>query len=104
MGRIVGRCPTCHRLQKRSSEANRRYWALLHLIAERVKPEGEQHAAQTWHVYFKQRFLGVDEVKLPNGKTVLTPKSSAELDTSEFNDYVMQVEQWAHSRDIYLED
>ena len=100
----VERCPTCHRLKKRSNEANRRYWLLLHLIAEKVKPEGKEFSAETWHTWAKTKWLGADEVQLPNGKTVQIPRSSADLDTQEFNDFMMAVETWAQERDVYLDD
>ena len=101
---MIPRCPTCGRKHKRSTEANRRYWLLLHMIAEKLKPEGQTYSADTWHTYFKQRLIGADEVKLPNGNTHIVVKSSADLDTSEFADYMTQIEEWAASRDVYLED
>lgn len=98
------RCPTCKRRHKRSTEANRRYWLLLHLIAENVRPEKQAYSAEVWHTYFKSRFLGCVEVKLPNGKTMPIPNSSADLDVGEFNDYMTKVEAWAGERDVWLAD
>ena len=98
------RCPTCHRLKKRSNPANARYWLLLHLVSEGIKPEGMQHSPEVWHTYFKQRFIGVDEYRLPNGKTLQIPKSSAELDTQEFNEYMQKVEEFAMSRNVYMDE
>ncbi len=103
------RCPTCHRRHKRSNEANRRYWLLLHEIADKVHPKGEDgkpesFSAESWHKYFKQRFVGCDEVKLPNRKTIIVLRSSADLDTAEFNDYMTQVEAWASEHNVYLAD
>ena len=100
----AARCPVCKRLKKRSNPANGRYWLLLHLIADGLKPEGKQHSAEVWHVYFKQRFLGVDEVTMPNKKVIQIPKSSAELDTDEFGTYMMQVELWAQERNIFMDE
>lgn len=100
---MIKRCPTCGRRAIRSTEANRRYWALLHAIAEEVKPEGNKYAAETWHEYFAQRFVGAEELKLPNGKTVIKRHSTSDLDTSEFNDYMTKVEVWAGERGVYLE-
>ena len=70
------RCPACGRKEIRGSEANRRHWALLHEIAEKVKPEGHEYSAETWHTYFKQKLLGSVEVWMPNGKfTSMLPSS-----------------------------
>lgn len=98
------RCPTCHRKRTRSNQANARLWLLYHLIAEKVRPEGQQHSAEVWHQYFKQRFLGMDEVTLPNKKVIQFPKSTSELDTAEFNEFMEKVEHWAMERDIYLDE
>lgn len=98
------RCPTCNRLHKRSGQQNARYWLLLHEIADALKPGGLSYTAECWHEYFKQRFLGCDEVRLPNGKVVQIARSSAALDTAEFNEYQTKVEAWAAERDVYLQD
>ncbi len=89
---------------RRSNEANRRYWLLLHLIADKLKPKGREFSADTWHTYAKQRFLGCDEVELPNGKMAQIPRSSADLDTQEFNEYMAAVEQFAQEHEIYMDD
>ncbi len=98
------RCPSCGRLEKRSTQANARYWLLLHQIAENVKPNGQAFSTEAWHTYMKSRFLGCEEVAMPNGKALQIPRSSADLDTSEFNEYQTQVEVWAGERDVFLAD
>ena len=100
----VDRCPTCRRRLVRSSEANRRYWALIHLMAERIKPKKQAYSAETWHTWAKSKWLGCVDVKLPNGETLIIPNSTADLDTAAFNDYMTQVEQWANQQNVYLED
>ena len=37
---------------------------------------------------------------MPNGKTLLLPHSTAELDKSEFQEYVTQLEAWAAEQDM----
>jgi hypothetical protein len=100
----VERCPTCHRRMRRSNPQNSRYWLLVHTIAERLKPQGVQHSPEVWHTYFKSRFLGCDEVTMPNGKSLQLPRSSADLDVPDFADYMTQVETWAAEHDVYLAD
>jgi hypothetical protein len=96
------RCPACGRKEIRSSEANRRYWALLHEIAEKVKPEGKEFSAETWHTFWKQKLLGSVEMNLPNGKTIQVPQTTTALDTSQFHDFATQVEAWANNRGVFL--
>lgn|SRR5512135_2565897 len=98
------RCPTCHRLMKRSQPQNARYWALLHLLSEKIKPNGSVYSAEAWHHYCKSRWLGCDDIPLPNGKMLVMPRSSANLDVAEFNDYMTAIEAWAAERDVYLDD
>lgn len=98
------RCPSCNRKIRRSSEANRRYWLTIHAIADKVKPGGAQYSAETWHTYFKLKLLGGDDVKLPNGKVIVVPKSSADLDKGEFHDYAEQVELWMNERGVFLDE
>ena len=98
------RCPTCGRKSRRSSEANRRYWALLHEISEGVKPDGKQYGSEAFHDYFKTKFLGADDRELPNGKTLVIPHSTADLDTAEFGDYLDQVQAWAAERGVQLSE
>lgn len=98
------RCPACGQIPKRSGQANARYWLILHEIADAIKPGGLSYTAEQWHLYMKQRFIGADEVRMPNGKVLIMPRSSADLDTAEFADYQTKVEAWAAERDVYLQD
>ena len=98
------RCPTCKRRLKRNHDQNARYWALLHAIADKVRPGGNSYSAEQWHVYAKSRWLGCDDFILPNGKTLVIPRSTADLDVAAFNDFMTAVEAWAAERDVFLED
>ena len=97
------RCPTCRRRHKRSQPQNALYWTLLHAIAEKVKPGGVSYSADQWHTYAKSRWLGCDDVALPNGKTLTIPRTTASLDVAEFGEYFEKVQAWAAERDVWLE-
>lgn len=97
------RCPTCHRLHKRSHPQNSRYWLLLHAIAEKLKPQGQAYSAETWHHYFKTKLIPGSVVDLPNGKTIMVPRSTTDLDVGEFAEYMTAVETWAVERDVWLD-
>jgi len=101
---MTDRCPTCHQNRKRSNPANARLWLLYHMMAEQIKPKGQVFTAEVWHEYCKSRFLGMDDVALPNGKVIHRCKSSADLDTQEFAEFMDRVEQLAAERGVYLED
>lgn len=99
----MAKCKLCGREPKRSSPANARYWSLLAEIADKLKPLDQVYSRTTWHTYFKERYLGAEEIKLPNGKTRIMSKSTASLDKSEFNDYMQQVETWSAEHEVWLE-
>jgi len=95
-------CPTCKRpMKNRSTEANRRYWALLHELSEK-EINGQRFSSDTWHIYCKQRFIGDTEVELPNGKTHKVPASTAGMTNAEFASYADEVEAWASEHGVYL--
>jgi len=85
---------------KRSSDQNRRYWSLLNEIAEQLDVRGEKYAADTWHNYFRVRFIGQEEIKLPNGKTLDQPISTTTLDKGSFSEYMTQIEAFAAERGV----
>ena len=98
------RCPHCKRRYKRSNAVNALYWARLHEIAEKLRPEGNSYSAEQWHTYFRSRFLGCNDILMPNMRTITIPKSTANLDTAEFGEYLDKVEAWAATRDVWLAD
>ncbi len=98
------RCPACGRKFRRSNPANARYWLLLHRISERLPVQGQTFSAEQWHQYAKSKWIGCDDMKLPNGKVIPMPKSSADLDTAAFNDYMTAVETWANEHGVYMDD
>jgi len=97
------RCPTCHRRYKRSTQANAMYWALLHRMADHWWA-GKQYSAAVFHVYYASKFLGCDDVRLPDGHTVTIPRSTSALDVDEFGRYLDQVQADCAERGVYLED
>ena len=76
----------------------------MNLIAEKMKPNGQTYSPDCWHTYLKGKFLGMQEFELPSGQTMIRANSSAKLDTSEFGDYMMQVEAWAAENGVWLDE
>jgi len=97
------KCPACGRQEPRSSEQNRRYWAIINLLSN-VNIQGKKYNPASWHEYFKLRFLGATEIKMPNGKNLTISNSTTDLDVAQFNDYMTQVEVWAGEHKIYLDE
>jgi hypothetical protein len=102
---IVGRCPACGRRERRSTEQNNRYWAIVRQVAGRLKGyEGRHYGVDDWHRWFKFHFLGGEDRMLPNGYVYTEPRSTAEEDTPEFSDFMTQVEAWAAERGVFLDE
>ena len=76
---------------------------LIHRIAEQVKVRGNGYAPDIWHEWAKSRWIGCKDLTLPDGRTITVPKSSANLDVSEFNEYMTAVEVWAGEQGVYLD-
>ena len=98
------RCPKCGRKQRRSNQMNARYWLLLSVAAGKINNKGQTYSAETLHHYYKSRFLGCDDFALPNGKTLVIPHSTADLDGAEFSDFMTKVEADLAERDIFLDE
>lgn len=90
------------RVYKRSLEQNKRMWAILQEIAEQIDVKGQKFTAEVWHQYFKGRFIGFEEIRLPNGRTLEEPISTTILDKGAFADYMTQIEAWAAEHGLLL--
>lgn len=86
--------------EKRRSAQNRRYWAVLHEIAEQLNISD----VEAWHEWAKRRFIGVKEVTLPDGEIVAVGKSSTELSVKDFADYMTSIEAWAVDNGVIFND
>ena len=83
----------------RSSEQNRRYWSLLTEISEQLKPDGKHYSPETWHRYFKTKFLGMDVIVV-DGEPTLIEKSTTKEDVPNFGDYMTQIEAWGSEHGV----
>lgn len=79
--------------EQRSNAQNARYWAILTEIANQVTVKGKRYDTESWHEFFKRKFIGYQE--LPTGGMV--GLSSATLSTEDFSAYMTQVEAHAVS-------
>lgn len=75
----------------------------MHMMAER-EWRGQRYSAEHMHLYYKSRFLGCDDVSLPNGRVLTIPRSSADLGVDEFAEYFDKVQADCAERGVYLAD
>jgi hypothetical protein len=86
--------------EKRRSAQNRRYWAILHEMAEQL----DINDVEAWHEWCKRRFIGVKEVTLPDGEIINIGRSSTDLSVQEFADYMTSIEAWAVDHGVIFND
>lgn len=76
---------------KRTDSQNKRLHALLSEISERAVLEGKRYDAEAWKEYFRQQFIGVEE--LPGGS--VRGISTTTLDIGEFAEFMTKIEVYA---------
>ena len=76
---------------RRSTEQNKRYWAILGDISRNAYVAGKQFSQDAWAEHFKREFIGIEE--LPSGKDVGI--STTTLNVQEFTDYMTRIECYA---------
>lgn len=76
--------------QKRSTEQNARYWAMLTEIAENVQIDGKWFDRDVWHEWAKDRFA-----PKVDGPTGLLSVSTTQMNTEQFNQYMTRIESYA---------
>lgn len=76
---------------KRSVEQNRRMWACLNEIACQVRVDGITHKPDTWHEFYKVRFLPCETAWIC-GQLVSVPESTTGLSVRDFAQYMTQIE------------
>ena len=84
--------------KKFSREQQNRCMEIIRQIAEKKQVEGKYYTVDSWLEYFRQMFIGVEE--MPSGKTKGLPTSK--LSTSEYNDFMTQIEAWASENDVSI--
>ena len=84
--------------KKFSREQQNRCMEIIRQISEKKHVEGKYYSVDSWLEYFRQMFIGVEE--MPSGKTKGLPTSK--LSTSEYNDFMTQIEAWASENDVSI--
>lgn len=100
----LGRCPTCGRRKKRTTQANARLWAIYTALSNKLRPGGKVYSPEQYHLYYKQKYLGATDYDLPGGKVLSIPNSSADLDVAEFDEFMGKVEADAAEHGVWLDE
>jgi hypothetical protein len=82
---------------KRSVEQNARLHAILQDIAENAWVDGKQFDMETWKEFFRRRFIGTQEIVMPDGEIVERGVSTTTLDVHAFGEFMVKIEEYAGS-------
>ena len=70
---------------RRTSAQNALLWAVLTEIAVAVKVGGKEQEVEVWHEWAKQKFIGIEEVTLPDGTNIVRGLSTSRLNVADFS-------------------
>lgn len=88
---------------KRSTEQNKRLWALYRDISENVWVNGRRFDSETWHEHFKRELIGIEEIVLPSGEIERRGISTTTLNTAQMAEYQTRIEAWAAQQGVVFE-
>lgn len=80
---------------RRNSAQNRLLHALLQQIADGCQPGGVTYDVEWWKEYIRRRFIGTEEMQLPDGTRMERGISTTTLSVGEFADLIDRVTAWA---------
>lgn len=80
------------------------YWAILRMIEEQLAIKGKHFTATCWDEYFKERYLGKEEVELPNGKIITRTVGTSSLDKAGMSEYMLKISAWCSEHSVILPD
>lgn len=102
---MTERCKCCGQIPRRTLPQNARLHKLFTELAANVTgKDGLYHPAQWWKVMSKDRWLGYDEYQGADGKTVYALKSTANCSVEELTEFMNEVERYAATRGVWLQE
>lgn len=81
--------------ERRSADQNRLFHVLLTQISEQAWMGGKQYDVYVWKEMVRRKFVGTEEVDLPDGTRFERSMSTAKLDVGEFSKLIDIVSAWA---------
>ncbi len=81
---------------KRSDEQNRKLHAMLRDLAQNAWVQGRRYDEETWKEMIRRKFIGTEEIDLPDGRRIERGISTTALGVAEFSELIEHVIQWAN--------
>lgn len=80
---------------RRSTEQNKKLHAMFGELEQSAWLNGQQYSAEVWKEFVRRKFIGVEEIDLPDGTRIDRGISTTALSVHEFSELIEQVHQWA---------
>lgn len=82
---------TEHR-EKRTTAQNARLHPILEEIAQQAWIAGRRYDAETWKEHYRRKFIGTEEIDLPDGTRIERGISTTTLDVAEFSTFMDKIQ------------
>ncbi|MDR5802168.1 recombination protein NinB [Caballeronia sp. LZ001] len=83
--------------QARSADQNRLLHALLNDIAQQAVIGGKQYEVDVWKEIVRCKFIGTEEISLPDGTRIERGMSTKTLGVGDFSNLIEIVRAWAQT-------
>ncbi|WNG69327.1 recombination protein NinB [Cupriavidus gilardii] len=77
---------------KRSTDQNKRLHALLTHIADSAYLCGRKYEMEAWKEFYRRRFIGTEEIEMPDGTTIERGISTTSLSIEDFSHFLTAIE------------
>jgi hypothetical protein len=80
---------------RRNAGQNALLHAMLTIISESVQPDGRKFGVEEWKELVRRKFIGTEDILLPDGTRTERGLSTTTLSVGQFADLIDQVSAWA---------
>lgn len=78
----------CDFKERKTRQQEKCFHAILGEVAEQVRVEGRLFTAPTWKTHFVRKYVGTNEVILPDGEIIQERKSTVDLTVEEYTNLI----------------
>lgn len=87
---------------QRTNAQNRFLHSLLRDVSENVEVNGKRFSPQSWKEWFRQRYIGAEEIELPDGRRIERGISTTTLNVGQMAEAITQFESYLASEHGYM--
>lgn len=88
--------------EQRTSAQNRLLHAILRDVAESVRVSGQTFSSDAWKEMFRRKFIGTEEITLPDGQRIERGISTTALNVGQMTEAIDRFQAWLAQEFGYL--